>query len=209
MVYHVTRKRGRINKVGEAHCEIFSVDTGQHGLMHVRPFKQHGYRWSDEAKRYFNRTASVSYVSEAFVGDRLPEETSYEIVLNIVMKRHDICVNGSMVKEGFAESSGSESAVVERIKEVILEDDGEGVILRVETTEHKSVEEAGTRTLGSRIGNVVDKESGDKTDWKKGEYCLVFPAKRPDENGHIACENYRAQVIDDFDGSTFTVFLID
>ncbi|KAL9701388.1 hypothetical protein quinque_004829 [Culex quinquefasciatus] len=162
MVYQVTRKRGRINKVGEAYCVIFSVDTGWWcpgrtfatccrrcvsgrpcTLMHVRPFKQHGYRWSDEAKRYFKRTASVSYVLEAFVGDRL---------LDIVMKRHDICVNGSMVKEGSAESCGSEAAVVERIKEVILEEDdeGAGVILRVETTEHKSVEEAGNLTLGSR-----------------------------------------------------------
>ncbi|KAL9704626.1 hypothetical protein quinque_008144 [Culex quinquefasciatus] len=81
MVYQMNRKRGRINKVGEAHCEIFSVDTvtglwcpGRTfatcrrrcassrpcTLMHVRPLKQHGYRWTDEAKRYFNRTASVS-----------------------------------------------------------------------------------------------------------------------------------------------------
>ncbi|KAL9695296.1 hypothetical protein quinque_014581 [Culex quinquefasciatus] len=59
---------------------------------------------------------------------------------------------------------------------------------------------------------VEDKEPGDKTDWKKGKNCLVFPtmvSKRPDENGHIACEYYRAQVIDDLDDSTFTVFLID
>ncbi|KAL9699025.1 hypothetical protein quinque_002466 [Culex quinquefasciatus] len=53
------------------------------------------------------------------------------------MKRHDICVNGSMVKEGFAVSSGSESAVVERIKEVIKEvipeedDEGTVVVVRV------------------------------------------------------------------------------
>ncbi|KAL1399532.1 hypothetical protein pipiens_008146, partial [Culex pipiens pipiens] len=280
----VVWKRGRINKVGEAHCEIFSVDTGHRlvvpwqdirylpqtlcfepafavrcTLMHVRPFKQHGYRWTDEAKRYFNRTASASYVFEAFVGDRLPEEEGcYEIVLNIVMKRHDICVNGSMVKEGFAVSSGSESAVVERIKEVIPEEEDEVVGVEAAAAEQKSsVEEAGNRTLGSRsatsegqqrtksrlavsilrlvdpgefyvtlqqhangiermqeeIQNVMeDKEPGDKTDWKKGEYCLVFPtvvSKRPDENGHIACEYYRAQVIDDLDDSTFTVFLID
>ncbi|KAL1381832.1 hypothetical protein pipiens_013315 [Culex pipiens pipiens] len=178
--------------------------------MHVRQFKQHGYRRADGAKRYFNWTASVSYVFEAFVGDRLPEESSYEIVLNIVMKRHDICVNGSMVKEGF----------------------GAGVV--VKAAEQKSVEEAGNRTLGSRsatsegqqrttsrltvrfcgrsIRNVVeDKEPGDKTDWKKGECCLVLPtmvSKGPDKNGHIACEYYRAQVIDYLDDSMFTVFLI-
>ncbi|KAL9699321.1 hypothetical protein quinque_002762 [Culex quinquefasciatus] len=41
--------------------------------MHVRPSKQHGYRWTDEAKRYFNWTASGD------LGDRLPEESSYEM----------------------------------------------------------------------------------------------------------------------------------
>ncbi|KAL9695297.1 hypothetical protein quinque_014582 [Culex quinquefasciatus] len=33
MVYQVTRKRGRINEVGEAHCEIFSVDTDHRLVM--------------------------------------------------------------------------------------------------------------------------------------------------------------------------------
>ncbi|KAL9701012.1 hypothetical protein quinque_004453 [Culex quinquefasciatus] len=41
--------------------------------MHVRPSKQQGYRWTDEAKRYFNWTASGD------LGDRLPEESSYEM----------------------------------------------------------------------------------------------------------------------------------
>ncbi|KAL9694597.1 hypothetical protein quinque_013882 [Culex quinquefasciatus] len=67
--------------------------------------------------------------------------------------------------------------------------------------------------MQKEIQNVVeDKEPGDKTDWKKSKNCLVFPtmvSKRPDKNGHIACEYYRAQVIDDLDDSTFTVFLID
>ncbi|XP_052562091.1 uncharacterized protein LOC128092391 [Culex pipiens pallens] len=65
------------------------------------------------------------------------------------MKRHDIYVNGSMVKEGFAVSSGSVSVVVERIKEDIPEKDDEGavVVVKVEAAEQKSVEEAGNRTL--------------------------------------------------------------
>ncbi|KAL1375302.1 hypothetical protein pipiens_017562 [Culex pipiens pipiens] len=67
------------------------------------------------------------------------------------MKRHDIYVNGSMVKEGFAVSSGSVSVVVERIKEDIPEKDDEGavVVVKVEAAEQKSVEEAGNRTLRS------------------------------------------------------------
>ncbi|KAL1375303.1 hypothetical protein pipiens_017563 [Culex pipiens pipiens] len=68
MMYQVTRKRGRI-KVGEAHCEIFSVDTG-HRL--VVPWQDICYlpqaRCVGPAlyvdaravtKRYFIRTASV------------------------------------------------------------------------------------------------------------------------------------------------------
>ncbi|EDS37715.1 conserved hypothetical protein [Culex quinquefasciatus] len=131
MVYQVTRKRGRINKalcVGPA-LYIDARATVQAARL----------PWTDEAKRYFIRTASVSYVFEAFVGDRQLKESSYEIF----MKRHDICVNG-MVKEGFAVSSGSVSAVVERIKEDIPEKDDEGavVVVRVEAVEQKSVKES-------------------------------------------------------------------
>ncbi|KAL1373915.1 hypothetical protein pipiens_018376 [Culex pipiens pipiens] len=154
--------------------------------------KQHGYRWTDEAKRYFNRTASVLDVFVGDLGDRLPEESSYEMKM---MKGGCGCVGGggrAKVEEAENRTLGSRSATSEgqqrtksRLAVSILRlvDPGE---LHVTLQQHAT----GIERMKEKIQNVVeDKEPGDKTDWKKCEYCLVFPtmvSKRPDENGRIA-----------------------
>ncbi|KAL9694596.1 hypothetical protein quinque_013881 [Culex quinquefasciatus] len=107
-------------RLGEAHCEIFSVDTDHRLVVPWQDIRYLPQALCVEPAFYVDARATVQAArlpvdGRTFVEDRLLEESSYEIV----MKRHDICVNGSMVKEGFAVSSGSESAVVERIKEVI------------------------------------------------------------------------------------------
>ncbi|XP_053682311.1 uncharacterized protein LOC128732899 [Sabethes cyaneus] len=140
-------KRGRILKLGEAHSEIASVDTGHRlliewqdirylpkqfctepefavccKLMHIQPFKQHNYRWTQEAITDFNRLAKSQSVFQIIVDSR-DSERCYDVALYVVKKRYDICVNGLMVKNGFAVSTGSESIVVERAKEAPAADD--------------------------------------------------------------------------------------
>lgn len=134
-------KRGRIVKVGEGNCEVYSVDTGHRltigwqdireiakqflapleyavrcKLMHVQPFKQHKYRWTEEAIQSFNRIAVSSSVFQVIVGEK--QDDCYDVALYILKHRSDTCVNALMVKNGFAVSTGPESAVVERAKEV-------------------------------------------------------------------------------------------
>lgn len=270
-------KRGRVLKIAEAHCEIASVDTGHRlmipwldiryvpkqftqqpefavccKLMHIQPFKQHSYRWTEEATREFNRIANSSSVFQIIVGSR-EEERFYDVALYIVKKYNDICVNGLMVKNGLAVSTGSESAVVERSK-VVLEDQqpafeatGGGSsstkitanrtigsksstsekrqtrvrveILRVVSpgefyvtlTKHAS----GIARMQEEIQNKMDDKMDDgdeQTSWKKGDLCLVFPtsmAGNTNENDAMACEWYRARVLEVVDDSNYTVFLID
>ncbi|XP_058443250.1 RING finger protein 17 isoform X2 [Malaya genurostris] len=139
-------RRGRVLKLGEAHCEIVSVDTGHRllipwqdiryipkqfctqaefvvccKLLHIQPFKQYNYRWTDEAIADFNRLANSNSVFQIIVDNR-DVDLSYDVVLYIVRKRYDTCVNALMVKNGFAVSTGSESIVVERAKDVPEED---------------------------------------------------------------------------------------
>ncbi|XP_055525207.1 RING finger protein 17 isoform X2 [Wyeomyia smithii] len=143
----VVWKRGRIIKLGEAHCEVASVDTGHRlliewqdirympkqfclqpefavccKLMHVMPFKQHNYRWTQEAIADFNRLAKSNSVFQIIVDSR-DSERFYDVALYVVKKRHDICVNGLMVKNGFAVSTGAESIIVERPKETPVVED--------------------------------------------------------------------------------------
>ncbi|XP_055587739.1 tudor domain-containing protein 6 [Uranotaenia lowii] len=141
-----TWRRGLVVKVGEAHCEILSVDTGHKliitwqdirylpkqfcqqpelavrcKLMDITPFKQHNYRWTDETIREFNRIANVPSAFQVFVGSRDVIDRCYEVALYMVKKKHDVCVNALMVKNGFAVSTGRESLMVEHIKDVMEE----------------------------------------------------------------------------------------
>nr|XP_029715794.1 RING finger protein 17-like isoform X2 [Aedes albopictus] len=134
-------KRGRVVKVGEGNCELYSVDTGHRlticwqdirelskplcapfefavrcKLMHIQPFKQHKYRWTDEAVQSFNRIAVSSSVFQVIIGEQ--QDDCYDVALYILKHHSDTCVNALMVKNGFAVSTGSESSVVERPKEV-------------------------------------------------------------------------------------------
>ncbi|KAL9698666.1 hypothetical protein quinque_002107 [Culex quinquefasciatus] len=90
----------------QAHCEIFSVDT-DHRLV---------VPWQDICYLPQARCVGSALYVDAHVG-RGPTAGGEFLRDCTVMKRHDICVNGSMVKEGFTVSSSSESAVVERMVE--------------------------------------------------------------------------------------------
>ncbi|XP_058824546.1 uncharacterized protein LOC131685101 isoform X2 [Topomyia yanbarensis] len=263
-------RRGRVLKVAEAHCEIVSVDTGHRllipwqdiryvpkqfcspaefavccKLMHIQPFKQHNYRWTDEAMADFNRLANSNSVFQIIV-DSKDIERCYDVALYVVRKRYDTCVNGLMVKNGFAVSTGQESTVVERIKDVPEEErvsmtGGDAASVRTSGSKSSTSEKRNTRVrveilrvvspgefyvsliknsggvaqmqeeIQNRMDDKMD-DGDDKTNWKVGELCLVFPtmiaAHSPGNDG-IGCEWYRARVIEIVDDSNYTVFLID
>lgn len=209
--------------------------------MHIQPFKQHYHRWTDEAVRDFNRQVNTPCVFQIIVGGP-EEEGGYDVALYIVRRKLDICVNGLMVKNGFAVSTGPESMVVERYKEVVEEQPmnstkGSGgnnlttgskssssekrqTRVRVDLLKIISPDEfyvslfknaSGIARMQEEIQNKMDDkmdDEDDKTKWKIGEVCLVFPTVISGKEG-IDCEWYRARVIEVVDDSNYTVFLID
>jgi hypothetical protein len=118
-------------------CKIFLVDLGQQvqvqanniralersfqttqeatlncSLADIRPFKQNNYKFTDEAMSYFK---SLSEMSEKIRLTIIAKSNirGFVVTMYIVKPRLDICVNGLMVRKGFAESSGEESETVE------------------------------------------------------------------------------------------------
>ncbi|XP_065077075.1 tudor domain-containing protein 6-like [Ochlerotatus camptorhynchus] len=250
-------KRGRIVKVGEGKCEVYSVDTGHRltigwenireisgpfssppafavccKLMHIEPFKQHMCRWTAEAIEYFNGIARTLSVFQVIVGGLVAD--CYDVVLHIVKRRYDVCVNGLMVKNGFAVSTGEESSTVERVKEVPTEDGAQANTSKASKVEKKVTRAqvevlrvvspsefyvsllknaSGIARMQDDIQNKMDDkmdDGDDKTTWQRGEMCLVFPTTATGQGRDtIGCEWYRGRVIEVVDDSNYTVFLID
>lgn len=259
-------QRGRVVKVGEGNCELFSVDTGHRlticwqdireipkqfiapleyavlcKLMHITPFKQHKYRWTEEAIQSFNRIAASSSIFQLIVGEK--QDDCYDVALYILKRFSDTCVNALMVKNGFAVTTGPESAVVERAKEVEEipfsvsrgnTSTGAGSNSKSSTSEKRQTRarvevlrvvnpsefyvslvknNCGIARMQEEIQNKMDEkmdDGDDKTNWKQGEMCLVFPTTAKGRGSDaISCEWYRAKVLETIDDSNYTVILID
>lgn len=254
-------KRGRIFKVGKGNCKVDSVDTGhrltvcwqdireiQHKfcsppefavrccLMHIQPFMENFYHWTEEAIDFFNRIARASFVFQVIVGEQ--ETNAYDVALYLVKRRHDICVNGLMVKNKFAVSIGEESTIVELVKERRVQEeehDTQGSNSTKSTAEKRVPRRAQVEILrvvspnefyvslksnDSGIARMQEyiqdsmrtktDEGDDKISWQQGDMCLVFPTTATrKESDTLDCEWYRARVLEVAADSNYKVSLID
>ncbi|XP_065077401.1 tudor domain-containing protein 1-like [Ochlerotatus camptorhynchus] len=254
-------KRGRVFKVGKGNCKVDSVDTGHRltvcwqdireipqpfcsssefsvrcCLMHIQPFMQNFYHWTEEAIAFFNQIARTSFVFQVIVGEQ--EANCYGVALYLVKRRYDICVNGLMVKNKFAVGIGVESTIVELVKEKHVEEeepDTQGNNSTKSTVEKRVPRRAQVEILRvvspnefyvslitndsgiARMQEYIQDNMRAKTDegddmisWQLGEMCMVYPptATRR-ESDTLDCEWYRARVLEAVADSNYKVFLID